>query len=282
MVGLLAGMLWPGGAAAQERPYFVTYTHHLEEPGALEISVNPVVGAPRKAAGFVGSWVEVEYGVKGWWTTEVYLDWQTTRRDSTVFTGYRWENRFRPLRREHWINPVLYVEFANVNEADKTFREVVGFFDEGEASEPNSELRREKEREIELKLILSSNFRGWNISENFITEKNVAGGPWKFGYGVGMSRPLALAASAQDCTFCRENFTTGFEVFGGLGNDRKFTGRGASHYLAPVVAWSLPNGTTLRLSPAFGLTSKSHRVLVRFGVSYEIAGFGRKVRNLFR
>src|SRR6478672_4208068 len=33
-----------GLASAQEMPYFITYTHHMEEPGSLEIAVNPVFG----------------------------------------------------------------------------------------------------------------------------------------------------------------------------------------------------------------------------------------------
>jgi len=32
--------------------------------------------------------------------------------------GYRWEIRFRPLLREHWIDPVIYIEFENTS-ADK-------------------------------------------------------------------------------------------------------------------------------------------------------------------
>ena len=43
----------------------------------------------------------------------------------------------------------------------------------------------EKERELELKLILGSNYRGWNISENIIAEKNLSNEPWEFGYAVG-------------------------------------------------------------------------------------------------
>ena len=46
--------------------------------------------------------VELEYGTKAWWTTELYLHGQTTAHQSTVFTGFRFENRFRrvhPLRR---------------------------------------------------------------------------------------------------------------------------------------------------------------------------------------
>lgn len=113
-------------APAQERAYFITYNHQMEEPGSLEISMNPVFGTQRGAGNFLASWTEFEYGAKGWWTTEFYLDSQTTRHDSTVFTGFRWENRFRPFLREHWINPVLYVEFEDINGADKTLLEVVG------------------------------------------------------------------------------------------------------------------------------------------------------------
>ncbi len=274
------GVLAVCGARAQDRPYFVTYNHQLEEPGELEISFNPVFGTQRRGNPFAGYWLELEYGVKAWWTTEFYLDWQTTRREGSAFTGYRWENRFRPLMREHWINPILYVEFENVNGADKTIREVVGHDVEADHAEPLDEARREKERELELKLILSSHLKGWNISENFISVKNLAGGPWEFGYAVGFSRPLALAASPRPCIFCRENFVTGVEFYGGLGDTSRFGLAGTSHYAAPVLAWNLPNGTTLRVSPGWGLTPESHRFLLRFGVAHEIDGVGRAVSRM--
>ena len=104
--------------AAQERPYFVTYSHEMEEPGNLEIEFFNAVGKPPGGNRFVGSTLEFEYGATAWWTTELYLDGQITQHDSTIFTGYRWENRFRPLLREHWINPVIYIEFENIS-ADK-------------------------------------------------------------------------------------------------------------------------------------------------------------------
>src|SRR6266849_4011391 len=97
---------------AQERPYFVTYDHHMEEPGNFEVAFNPFLGVPKTASTFLGGWTEFEYGAMAWWTTEFYLNGQSTYHDSTLFTGYRWENRFRPLWGEHWINPVLYFEFA--------------------------------------------------------------------------------------------------------------------------------------------------------------------------
>jgi hypothetical protein len=266
-----------------EGPYFVTYDHHMEEPGSLEVNLTPVFGVPKAGNGFVGSATEFEYGVKGWWTTEFYLDGQQTWRESTVYTGFRWENRFRLLMNEHRINPVLYLEYENINGADKTFKEVVGFDSGLDNVDPNSDTRHETEREIETKLILSSDVKGWNISENLIAEKVLnAPEPWEFGYAFGANRPLALAASPADCNLCRENFRAGFEMFGGLGDRHDLTFRGTSHYIAPAVSWTLRNGTTLSFSPAFGLTGESHRALIRVGISYEFPGFGRRIHQLFR
>lgn len=269
-------------ATGGEGPYFVTYDHHMEEPGSLEVGANPVFGKPRNGNSFLASWTEIEYGVKGWWTTEFYLEGQTTRRDSTVFTGFRLENRFRPLREEHWINPVLYVELENINAASKTLQEVVGFDSQTDHAASNAETRAEKEREIEAKLILGSEVRGWNISENLIFEKNLTNAPWEFGYALGLNRPLALAASPHPCNFCRENFRAGVELYGGLGDWDRVTTAGTSQYVAPVVSWELANGTSFRISPTFGMTQNSHRFLIRFGVSQEFGGFGRRMRQMFR
>jgi len=262
---------------AQETPYFITYTHHMEEPGSLEVALNPVLGSPKgDASHFLASSIELEYGVNGWWTSELYLDGQKTRPDNTVFTGYRFENRFRLLMTEHPVNPVLYVEYEDITGADKIFKEVVGFDSFRDLLEPAEDLRREKKREVEAKLILSTNVRGWNIAENLIAEKNLNGDPIEFGYALGVSRPLQLAASPDRCSLCAENFTLGVELYGGLGEWRQVTLAGTSHYVAPSVAWSLPNGVTFRFGPSFGINSNSNRALVRFGVSYEIPDIGRR------
>ncbi|HXB57405.1 MAG TPA: hypothetical protein VN461_21770 [Vicinamibacteria bacterium] len=264
-------------AQAQERPFFITYNHQMEEPDSLEIAVNPIFGTQRGGGAFLASWTELEYGVKGWWTTEFYLDGQGTRNDSAIFTGFRWENRLRLERLEHRINPVLYMEFESINEADKTLLEVVGHDGEADHAVPNDQARRVRKREMEIKLILSSNFRGFNLAENIIAEKNLANSPWEFGYSVGISRPLALAASPDPCSFCRENFVLGVEMYGGLGDAQGLGLRDTSHYIAPLLAWMHPRGVTFRVSPTFGLNSNSHRFLLRFGVSYEIPGLGRRL-----
>ncbi len=264
---------------AAEAPYYVTYSAQMEEPGNLEIAFNQAVGAPRGGRAFLSSIMELEYGVQTWWTTEFYLDGQTTAGQGALFTGYRIENRFRPWMGEHRINPVLYFEFEGINGAEKSLKEIVGHDSVEDQLVPNAEARQEREREIETKLILSSNVRGWDISTNLIAEKNLAAEPWEFGYAFGASRPLAFEATPDPCTFCRENFTAGAELFGGLGTWNQFGLKGTSHYLAPVLGWQLPSGTRLTFSPAFGLNGNSHGVLIRFSLSYEVEQFARLFRG---
>ena len=281
-LGLLC-LLLAGTAVsnAQEAPYFVTYDHHLEEPGNLEIVPSGTLGVPRNGQHlFYAPYMEFEYGITGRWTTELYLEGQSTSGDSAVFTGWRIENRVRPLRREHWINPVLYVEYESINEASRIAKEIVG---NAEISgERNSELADAHAHELEAKLILSSNFRDWNISENFIVERNLSHNEgFEFGYALGVSRPLSRLASGQECRFCRENFAAGVELYGGLGSTNGFGFHETAHYLAPVIAWQLSDNSSLHFSPAIGLTKLSNPALLRFGYSYEIRGFGRQVARMF-
>jgi hypothetical protein len=84
--------------------------------------------------------------------------------------------------------------------------EVVGFDNQGDYAPQNSVLRQAHDHELEGKLILSSDFKGWNISENFITARNLGHDPYEFGYAAGGSRALVLAASPHPCSFCPENF----------------------------------------------------------------------------
>jgi len=174
---------------------------------------------------------------------------------------------------------VLYLEYEDVNHADKSLLEITGHATATDLEIGNAAGRREIEKTIEGKLILSSNPRGWNISENFIAEKGVTGDePWEFGYALGASRPLTLTARGRNCTFCRQNFSAGAELYGGLATSQDFGLKGTSHYAGPTMNWNLPHGPTIGFSPQFGLNDNSAGVLWRFKVSYEVQQF----RDLFR
>jgi hypothetical protein len=267
---------------AQESPYIVTYDHYLEEPGNLEVEYFSTFGTHRGGNPFLADWMEFECGVKAWWTTEFYLDGQSTFGDSTVFTGFRWENRVRLLQHEHFVNPVFYVEYEQINDADKIIKEIEGHDVESDQAAPNALSRRDLNHELEMKLLLSKTFNGWNFAVNPLATKNLLPSePWEFGYAVGASRPLTLNASANSCNFCRENFIAGIELYGGLGDTQSFGLHETSHYLAPVAAWNLPSGWTVRLSPGFGLNDNSHQLLLRWDLSYEFTSFGERVRSLW-
>jgi len=274
-------LLVPPAFAQEDAPYFVTYDHHLEEPGNLELEMNTTTGVPRKGQhAYVAPFAELQYGVNRWWTSELYLEGQSTAGDSTLFTGWRLESRFRPLAAEYPINPVLYLEYENVNEASRIQKEIVGKAALG--FEPNSELRQTHAHELEAKLILSSDVRHWNIAENFIVERNLSESEgFEFGYAFATSRRLTQSVSPRPCHFCRENLVAGLEFYGGLGSTQSFGLQQTAHYAAPVLAWALTDKSTLSFSPAVGLTRHSNPVLLRAGYSYEIRGFRNKLRRFF-
>jgi hypothetical protein len=268
-------------AFGQESPIFITYDHHMEEAGNLEISTQSTVGLQRQdLPRYWGQLLELEYGMTDRWSSSLYLEGASQQHDSTVFTGWRVENRFRPLQGEHKINPVLYFEFEDINEASRIKKEIVGHAEP--SGESLSQLRGNKARELEGKLILSSDVHKWNISENFILEKNLTQNEGvEVGYSLGAYRPLATVATAKGCTFCRDNFMAGMELYGGLGSTQQFGFADTAHYLAPGLLWRVGKNTAVKVSPAFGLTKNSDRMLLRFGYTYEINGFGSKLKHLF-
>lgn len=257
-------------ASAQERAYFVTYDHYLEERGNLEVAVASTTGFPKHNQSiYTAPWLELEMGVTGWWTTELYLEGVAAGNDGSAFTGWRLENRFRPLRNEHRINPVLYVEYENVNEASRIQKEIVGA---GSLTfEPIDVLKQTHAHELEGKLIVSSAIGAWNVSENFIVEKNLSESEgFEFGYSVGVSRHLGALARATSCRVCAENFVIAVELYGGLGSTEGFEGGEQRHYLAPAIGWRTSTRTTLKASVGFGLTEASDHALLRVGFDYEL------------
>lgn len=263
-------LVLPIPASAQEPPYFVTYSHYLEETGNLEVSFATTTGVPKQQHSlYAAPWLEIEYGVTGWWTSELYVEGVATGRDGSGYTGWRFENRFRPLKGEHRVNPVFYVEYESINEASRIQKEIVG--SGSLAFQPIADLRREHAHELESRLIFSSALGAWNLSENLVIEKNLSEREgFEFGYSIGISRPLGSLASGSSCRFCRENFAVGVEVYGGLGSSIERSLDQTRHFVAPVLGWHVTDRSTLKLSAGFGLTEASDRYLLRVAWAHEI------------
>ena len=60
VVLLLAGLM--PTMHAQEKPYFVTYSHDLEEPGNLEIESQNIAASPKNANAFFAPTVNLNTG----------------------------------------------------------------------------------------------------------------------------------------------------------------------------------------------------------------------------
>jgi len=266
LCGLALLTVGTAAVSAQERPYFVTYDHSLEEPRGLEIGVSNTTGiARRNAPTSQAPWLELEYGVTTRWTTELYVEGLAAPGGGAL-TGWRWENRIRPLKREHVVNPVIYLEYEAVSEASRIQKEIVGSgalsFDEGIAH-----LRQEHARELEAKLILSSTVHGWNVAENVIVERNLSEAEgFEWGYAAGVSRHVRDVPLASGCRFCR--VLIGVEGYGGLGSTRDRGLSDTRHYVAPVLAWRTKG--TVKVSAGFGLTDASDRALIRIGYVCEL------------
>ncbi len=120
-------------------------------------------------------------------------------------------------------------------------------------------------------MILSSDVRGWNVSENVIFEKNLSANEGvEFGYSVGVSRSLGGPARVTTCHVCRESFVAGMEAYGGLGSTQAHGLHDTQHFLAPVLAWHVTHRVTVKASTGVGLTNASDRYLVRVGWIYEL------------
>ena len=177
---------------------------------------------------------------------------------------------------------MIYVEYEQINDADKILKEIEGHDVAAGQAAPNAIARQALNHELEFKLLLSRTLKGWNVAVNPLATKNLSPSePWEFGYAFGASRPLALTARATQCNFCAENFIVGLEMYGGLGNTLSFGLNNTSQYLAQVVAWNLPSGWTLRISSGFGLNENSHGLLLRWGVSREFSGLGEAMYRAF-
>lgn len=243
-------------ASAQERAYFVTYGSQLEKQRELEISVLSTIGQPKDdSARYVAPWIEVEYGITRRWTAELYIEGVSIHDDGSAFTGWRLENRFRPFDSDRLFNPVFYIEYESVNEASRIQKEIVG---EGVfPSDPVRSLAHDHAHELEGRLILSRHLRDWEVAGNLIVEKNLSENEGvEFGYTTGVSTRL-------------RQFIAGVEMYGGLGASVA-GGEETRHFLAPVFAWRLSRGSTIKTSVGFGLTHASERYLLRVGYSVDL------------
>ncbi len=265
-----------------EGAYLTTYGHHIDA-GELELMLMNDFTSPSEhkreegQENYLSHMVELEYAP----TSQLALEWMTewfeeTGSDEAKFTGFRYEARYKLFEKDVPLNPVLYVEYEDLDPETRYKMEVSGWikppYEEEETEEPS------RERIIETRIILSQDFlERWNAAFNWINESNTDDGVTAFGYTIGVS--YALIAESEEGEHHHDSGGHGawlrpasvaLELLGGVGDSKslKIDPENQEHYLQPSIMVHVGDKAMLSVGFAFGLTRSSDD-LVRLNVGFE-------------
>ncbi len=272
--------------------YFVTYNHHIEK-GELEVMVMNDFTAPSKfkreddgQRSYFSQMIEVEYGLTEQWAIEPMLEgFEEPGTGQMRFTGFRFETRYRLFRDEVPLNPMLYVEYEDLDPLTRFKMETSGWIHPpylSTGTEPD------RERILESRLVLSQNFGPLNLAFNWINESDLnASGFTAFGYSLGARYDFnhghyggrgeggaSHGGHHHDATDekapKRHLPSVGLELYGGLGDTRRLALEPSrqEHYLQPIMMFHLSDRVMFHLGLAIGL-SKASDNLVRTALAIE-------------
>lgn len=292
MVAGLAVLQGTNRAWAGNDLYFVTYNHHIEK-GEVEVMLMNDFTVPSKfkrdegQRSYFSQMIEVEYGVTEQFATEFMIEgFEEAASGQSRFTGFRWENRYRLFREEIPLNPMLYMEYEDLDPLTRFKMETSGWI-----RPPYLESGTEPDREriLESRLVLSQDFGPVNAAFNWINESDLtAGGFTAFGYSAGLryrfngghhkehERGETVqgghehhAAPGKKASH-RLLSAVGLELYGGLGDTRRFglEPTRQEHYLEPIMMFHLHDRVMLHVGLAIGL-SKASDNLVRTALAIE-------------
>lgn len=215
------------------------------------------------------------------WMTEWFEDVGTK---NIKFTGFRYEARYRLFKKEVPLNPMIYVEYEDLDPRTRYKMEVSGWVkppyedsedDSGETTHPEN-AKAKRERIIETRVILSQDFlKHWNAAFNWINETDTSDGVTAFGYTTGISYKFHPHHEdhTQHSSYRPPFFSlasAALELTGALGDTKDFGLEPSrqEHYVQPSVMIHMGEHTMLNLGFGIGLTRSSDN-LVRFNVGIE-------------
>ena len=121
LVASLAVAGAPGGAFAGNNGWFTTYDSRVEK-GEIELMLMNDFTVPsplRREDGqrdYFSHMLELEYGVTEQFATELMIEsFEELETGQVKFTGFRWENRFRLFKNPVPLNPMLYIEYEDLD-----------------------------------------------------------------------------------------------------------------------------------------------------------------------
>ncbi|MBI2927407.1 MAG: hypothetical protein HYY24_17055 [Verrucomicrobia bacterium] len=293
IIGALIALNWAGNTWAGNDLYFVTYNHHIAK-GELEVMVMNDFTDPSKfkrqddgQRSYFSQMIEVEYGLTDQWAIEpMFEGFEEPSTGRMRFTGFRFETRYRLFRREVPLNPILYVEYEDLDPLTRFKMEVSGWIRppyRTDGAEPD------RERILESRLILSQDFGPLNAAFNWINESDLnESGFTAFGYSLGVRYDFIKGhygkrgegetpahadhphGAAHGTKRERHLPSVGLEFYGGLGDTQSLALEPTrqEHYLQPVLMLHLSERVMFHLGAAIGL-SKASDNLIRTALAIE-------------
>lgn len=253
-----------GSEALAHKGYLTTYSHHVEK-GELELMLLSDFTAPSRhkreegEGDYFSQMIELKYNPTNRLALEFMWEWfKEVETGTGKFTGSRYEIRYRLFEQEVPLNPMVYVEYENLDPTTRYKMEVSGWIDPPYTPEPESEINREKI--LESRLILSQDFSGWNVAFNWINESDLHTRRHDFGYSVGMMKKLHSKEGHEEH---HAPFATvaaiGFEFFGALGDDRRFGiwPSRQEHYFQPSITLHFGRHSMASIGYGLGLSNAS-------------------------
>ena len=281
---IAAGSAYYGRAWAGNEANFVLYDHHTDEKGETEVNVfgdfsNAVGHEPHYSAQLF----EIERALTDRWEAALYLEGDKIDAEDYLFAGWRLESRYRLFEYGTFLNPVLYVEYENLDPNHKYLLEVTGRTDTPEGPET-------WKHEIESKLIVGHDITNkFDVAFNWINETNVDTGRWEFGYALGFNYALVGEANQEaeeheheghaahehapkGAAWAIKEVKLGGELYGGLGDSTlglTLDPNVTQQYAGLNLKTEWANGLHVMVGGAAGLTRESERGLLRLMLGYE-------------
>lgn len=265
-------------SASAHKGYMTTYSHHIEA-GEVEVMLLSDFASPSKAkreadghGDYVAQMFELKYNPTRRLALEFMWEWfRDAEKGNGKFTGFRYETRYQLFPVEVPLNPMVYAEFESLHPSTRYKMETSGWieppYEETAAAEPG------REKIMESRLILSQDFGPWNAAFNWINESDLQSGRSAFGYTTGVFHRIGAAAAEGHAAHAGGSFVrpvaVSFELFGALGDDRRFglTPSRQEHYIQPGITFHVGGATMLTAGYAIGL-SRSSDDMVRLNTGW--------------
>lgn len=257
-------------ASAGSGANFVVYNHHLADQGEKEVKLySDFSDAGPAGSDYFAQLVELEYGVTDRWTAALYFEGVKSSGEDYEFGGWRFENRVQLFKGSVFLNPVLYVEYEQLEPDHRYKRSVKGRVEAGEGDKEEA-----TEHELETKLLLGQDVTDrLDVAFNWINEVNLDSGKWEFGYAAGLNYVLfETEASTAAGGWSIKEVKLGAELFGGLGDSQEGLTVSASEteqYAGINLKGEFSNGIEVGIGGAFGLTDHSENAILRTFIGYE-------------